>query len=246
MSSLFWAPLTVPPLFSNLFWSADTRHDVPKNATKATFILQENFIFCMEMYGWVEWVLTMMYYTPWLRSRWFVMVSESILWAKRKEKDNPGTVCRIHTDRIIQIRRFGMSTCLQSLIMWMMWWAVSESTSEHNATYKNTTTFGLVNNSLQVSIHNGCINMWLRPVALLVWLGCVKHAHAIRGIKKDSSRAQRKAALVDKSNMDITEDVEFWTRMLQIGSIPLTRRPTTRPTRKPTRKPSTKVSLHVV
>mmetsp|Transcript_17969 Transcript_17969/g.36120 ORF Transcript_17969/g.36120 Transcript_17969/m.36120 type:complete len:499 (+) Transcript_17969:130-1626(+) len=56
-----------------------------------------------------------------------------------------------------------------------------------------------------------------------------------------SARSLRKGTVIDKN--DITEDVEFWTRMTQaMGSMPApepTNKPTTRFTPKPTNKPST-------
>ncbi|KAL3804686.1 hypothetical protein HJC23_008501 [Cyclotella cryptica] len=87
-------------------------------------------------------------------------------------------------------------------------------------------------------------------------LGWVSHInarshHSIRG-NGALNRLEKSKADAD-AGLDMTEDVEFWTRMMQVGSIPLvspkptgrpTRRPTTpRPTPMPTPKPSPQPSV---
>lgn len=57
------------------------------------------------------------------------------------------------------------------------------------------------------------------------------------GTVSAEKRLLRRARAVDK-NIELTEDIEFWTRMTQAMSLPTTKRPTKRPTPNPIGQPS--------
>lgn len=71
---------------------------------------------------------------------------------------------------------------------------------------------------------------------LLSSIAHAKHHQSIRG--NNASNRLAKAKFDADARLDV-EDVEFWTRMMQVASLPMTAKPTGRPTKKPTqRKPT--------
>ena len=57
-----------------------------------------------------------------------------------------------------------------------------------------------------------------------------------------TGKRQLRRAHTLSNNNELTEDIEFWTRMTQAMSLPTTKRPTNRPTPNPSRRPSPRPS----
>ena len=75
--------------------------------------------------------------------------------------------------------------------------------------------------------------MSFKLASLLLVVGSVNAKHtSIRGNNRLAKAKSEADAGLD------AEDVEFWTRMMQVASLPVTDRPTGRPTRRPSNRPT--------